>query len=231
MKKISILLIIIFAGVLTSCDSPENQKKSAIAHELKVFNQAYEYGDIGTAIYAVHSMIIRDTAQTHLYDTLALLYYNSQNFNQAIKSANYSMKRKGESAKMLLVVANSLKFSNRNAEALPYFFKLAEATKNPTYVYEVAVLSFYNNDINKATEAANQLLNTPGAEKYYVNINFNNNQVQSVPIRAALLNLLGFIAQKNGDMALAKERYQAALDYFPDFILAKNNLGLVSKSK
>lgn len=232
-NHIKITLLFSFAAILlfSSCTDEKKQLEKANAHDIKVYHQAAEYGDVGTAIYAIHSLLARDTSNIAYYDTLSMLYFESRNYPQAVQSAQRALAKDPDNEKLLQVVANSYKYMGRGDVALPYFLKLSEITNNPQFAYEAAVIEFYGKQYTEAEAAINKLLNSPASENYSVGVPSGQGKEQPVPLRAALYNLLGYIKQNQEKPEEAKTAYQKALDLYPEFILAENNLKELQKNK
>jgi tetratricopeptide (TPR) repeat protein len=227
MKK-HIFSYLIAALILSSC----NQQNNSVAekqHDIMVYHQAVSFGDIGTAIYSIHSLMARDTANLSYYDSLAVLYYNSNNFPQAIQAGQKALLKEPNSEKLMRIVSDAAKRMGKAEIALPYFLKLSELTKNPEFDYEAAVLRFYGQQYDEAEKGINKVLDMSSSDKYFVVIVASDNKQQRVPLKAALLNLLGFIRQKQDKKDEARDNYQKSLAIFPDFILAKNNLEALNK--
>lgn len=222
----------LLAGLgLFACKSSSIGLDSEREHDIKVYHRAIDFGDIGTAIYSIHSLLARDTANHSYYDSLALLYYNSSNFPQAVQAAQIALRSQPNNTKLMQVVADGAKKMGKGEVALPYLLKLSETTHNPEFNYEAAIIQFYGKKYDEAEKAAITTLNDPASDKYFVVIAMGNGKEQKVPLKAALHNLLGFIRQKQGKKDEAKDNYLKAIAIYPEFVLAKNNLDSVNTAK
>lgn len=231
LKKIKSALVLSISALLlfSSCTDEKKQEEKAIEHDKKVYHQAVEYGDVGTAIYAIHSLLARDTSNISYYDTLSMLYFESRNYPQAVQAAQKALTKDPNNQKLMQVMANSYKYMGRGDVALPYFLKLSELSSDPQFAYEAAVIEFYGKQYPEAESAINKLMNSPSSENYSVSVPSGQGKEQPVPLRAALYNLLGYIKQNQGKTDEAKTAYQKALDLYPEFILAENNLNELKK--
>ena len=56
------------------------------------------------------------------------------------------------------------------------------------------------------------------------------NNVLQVPVAAATLNYIGFVEAQHNNLDLAKNLYAKALEIFPGFVIAKNNLANIEQA-
>ena len=226
------LLFLLTPLLFSACNSSKEadaQSAKEKGYIVATYHRSIEFGDMGAAIYSIQSLLSRDTANYSYYDSLAILYYNSRNYPQALKAADRAIMKYPNEEKLLRLMADAAKKMDRDDLALPYFLKLIEITKDPKIQYEAAVSEFYSKHYDDAEKAVNTTLQTPGTEKVYVKIIADGGKQQDVPLHAALYNLLGFVREKQGKKPEAADCYRKALEIFPDFILAKNNLEATNK--
>ena len=224
------LLFAVTAILFFACKpapSPEKQVDEEKGRYERMYHRAIQLGDMGVAIFCTHYLLEKDSGNYSYYDTLSMLYYNANDFPQAIMSAQRALVKfpnNPNTTKLLQCVAESAKRLRNDKLALPYFMKLAELTKNPSYEYEVAFTEFYGQDYDNAEKSVNKSLASPATDKYYVTLSAGEGKSEKVPLKAALYNLLGFIREKQNKKAEARECYRKALEIFPEFIKAKQNL-------
>jgi tetratricopeptide (TPR) repeat protein len=224
--------ILCSAGLLASCrqsiSDKTPQESAEASHDIAVYHQAIKFGDMGTAIHAMHSLIARDTTQRNYYDTLAILYYHSQNYPQAIQAAQMILEKNQDDKNMLEVAAHSYQALNRQDLAVPFYEHLAEVTKETKYVYDIADAYFKANVWDSAANYANSIIEKDKDDTGKVLIAFEQEQ-QMVSVIAAAYNIRGSVAfdQHKKDAAIAD--FNKALAIFPDFKLAQSNLQYASK--
>lgn len=91
-----------------------------------------------------------------------------------------------------------------------------------------------NDIILKDYQSAEKYLNTIIIHPKSITLNYNEyrgNGIQTVPYRSASYNLLGFINSENAKIEDAEKMFNAALEYMPDYVLAKENLIALENAK
>ena len=73
------------------------------------------------------------------------------------------------------------------------------------------------------------IMSNKKAEELKLIFNIENNQQQQVPMKAAIFNLKGLIAQSSEKKEAAEQFYRQALLLAPEFKLAKANLEELAK--
>ncbi len=229
-NRICLYLLLIFSGYsLSGCNSQsfntsgQVRDSGALKKAKDIFSRATEFGDYQTAIYATYEMMSVDSANTGYLDTLSFLYYNARSFPQAIRTASKSLKLRPKSEKILFVMANSLKEMHNNILARTYFLKLEEVTKNASYGYEAAVMSFLDAKYEASAEEARALIARAAQSQNTVAIS-TEDKTQQVPVQAAAWNLIGYSYLKQNKKSEAKENFNKAIEIYPQFELAQANL-------
>ena len=225
--------ILVCCGLIlsVSCkDSHDKHIKFEIEHETKLYHQAIKFGDVGTAIHAMQSLLVWDSTKKDYYDTLALLYFHSQNYPQAIQSAQVILDKQPDNIKLLQIVAHSCQYLGRQDLAIPYFTKVADKQPGPAINYEIASCYFFARDFKKVTSYIDKIMADKSSDTVKVNITFNQgHDQQDVPVKAACYNLLGTLAMNVNIKDQALTNYKNALKIFPDFELAKQNIDYIEK--
>jgi tetratricopeptide (TPR) repeat protein len=143
-------LYITILGALFCMVSCKNTQKNHIeketVHEIKVYQQAMKMDDELTAIHAMQSLIAWDSNQTKYYDTLAILFFHTQNYLGAVHCARQFLDKEPDKAEMLVVAGNSYQALHRFDLAIPVYSKLMQVKPNNILNYELAKCYYYNND-------------------------------------------------------------------------------------
>jgi tetratricopeptide (TPR) repeat protein len=231
----SFFYIMVLGGFfcLFSCKNPNSaHDQKLIDHDIRMYHQAIKFGDVGTAIHAMQSLLAWDSTHTSYYDTLAVLYFHSQNFPQAIQSAQVILDKDPKSVKLLQITAHSYQYLNRHDMAIAYYTKLEEIKPDPLVYYELASSNFYIRDVAKVMDYTGKIMADKRSDTTKVNISFNQGrEQQDVPVKAAACNLLGTMEMNRDRKTEAAENYKKALQIFPDFGLAKQNLNFINKER
>ncbi|TVR81361.1 MAG: hypothetical protein EA412_03255 [Chitinophagaceae bacterium] len=239
-KKIAIaLLSFILIGVF---DLNAQRRGGASDEEIKstvkstyfdiyagVYENSIKINDLGTAINAVQTMLAVKPEETHLKDTLALLYFNTGMYYQAMIVSDEILQKDAKKVEMLEVRAISKQSLGQIREALSDYETLYRETSDVYYKYQVATLQYSLGRFGEATSNIDKLLSREEIADRKLNITATQNQVQEVPMRAALLNMLGVIALEVNQPESALNNFKQALELHPSFILASNNLKMVEE--
>jgi tetratricopeptide (TPR) repeat protein len=227
---------ITFLGVFFCMFSCKNSQKNHIEkemdHEIKLYHQAIKFGDVGTAIHAMQSLLVWDSSHSSYYDTLAVLYFHSQNYAQAVQAAQEVLDKNSDNEKILQVAAHGCQYLERFDMAIVYYTKLATVKPSPIVNYELASCYFYLKDFKKVSDITDKIMADKNSDTAKVNITFNQgHDQQEVPVKAACYNMLGTLSMNEHQKDKAIENYKKALEIFPDFRLAKQNEDFIVKSE
>ncbi len=187
---------------------------------------------MGTAISAMQSLLIWDSTKTNYYDTLAVLYYHSQNYAQAIQSAQIILDKQPDNLKLLQIVSHSYQYIGRQDLAIPFFLKISQIQPDPVIHYEIAACYFAAKDYSKIKPFVDKIMADKKSDTAKVTISFNRGRdQQDVPVKAACYNLLGTLSAEKHQKDEALKDFNLALALYPDFELTKQNIEFVKKLK
>ncbi|RYD75184.1 MAG: hypothetical protein EOP53_16900 [Sphingobacteriales bacterium] len=230
MKNFKFLLFLLLYAFVFSCK--QDNAKLENEQDIRIYHQAIKFGDIGTATYAIHSLLSRDTSQYKYYDTLSTLYFQSNNYPQAIQAAQHVLEHDTNNLKMVEVSARAYQAIGRFDMALPFFSRVAILGSNPEAMYQVGVCQFYMQKFDEAESTVSKVIADPKATETELIIGFSNNsQQQQVPLVAAAYNMLGSIKFQQGNTAEAKTNFIKSLTLFPEFALPKENLEKLKRGR
>ncbi len=224
MYKVLLSTVLLLSTTLISCD--HSQKMTDF--EWDVYKNVMEQGDVITAINSLNRILTIDKNNGNALDTLAILYLRSGANDAAAKIAFRALSVR-ESDAIIGVTARAHKNLGKHDIALEHFSKLQ--AKNPEdlqLLYEVAYANVNLGKLNEALPFIKTLIEHPqsGTE---VMQEFIKEGSQLVPYRSVAYNLLGFIQTKAGQNEAAINSYQAAIQLFPNYYLANNNLKVLKE--
>ena len=199
------------------------------ATDIRLFDQGKKLGDAAIMYDALHHMLVREPNNAAIKDSLASLYFTGRMYGQVIRLTDDLLEAKPEDPRYLEMNAVSLNSLGQLEDALVAYQDLLQVDPNPYYAYQIATIQYGLNQYDKAEASVdNMLAGDLGSQK--VNINIAQGRAQSVPMKAALLNIKGVLRKDiHKDLDQAKEYFQLAMAESPDFILASNNLTLLEK--
>ncbi len=191
---------------------------------MKMYEKAMEMGDFQTAIYSLNLFLQTDSSDVKWYDTLAVLYINTNNFLPASWCADKVLKNKPKELRMLELKAMAEQQLGRRDKILDVYKTLFDITGNFQYMYQTAAVEFTAGNIDRCKSLIDSMMSSKNITKDSIDIQVSEDESQKVPLKAAIYNLKAFIKARDGKYPEAKKDFENALRIFPDFILAKKNL-------
>ena len=199
-------------------------KADLLALKKGAYNNSLRYLDYGTATQNVVDILTISPDAVEWKDTLCLLYFNRQMYPQTLLLTDELLKAKPQDAKALEMQAIAYDALGGHKQALEAYEKLYVISKDINHLYQVAGHQFDLARIGECNQTLDAIMKSPEAEKATVSLNFGRNEQQTVPMKAAIYNMRGVIAQSLKQEAAAKQNFEEALKVYPDFVLAKGNL-------
>lgn len=224
MSKVLIYIPLLSVVLFASC----NSDKKMVETEWKVYNSIMEQGDVISAIVTLNRIIAIDRYNADALDSLSILYLRSGSNDAAAKLAFRALNVR-ESDAVVRVLARSNKNLGKFEVALENYQKLlAKDPQNLEYLYEVAYANINLSRLNEAVPHIKAIIQHPNSGSEVMQEYFKDGS-QLLPYRAVAYNMLGFIQTKAGQDEAAIQSYQTALQIFPKYYLANNNLTLLNQ--
>jgi len=198
---------------------------------MRMYRNSLKFGDARTAIQAVYGMMALHPDSAKYVDSLAILYYVSGSYGQALATGKQAYTRNPSSMKFLEIIASSEQKLGMAKEAIDHYDKLFKTTQKLFYAYQEAVLEYSIQRYGECMGNLDFLIQSKEAATEKIQIPNSNTTLQEVPLKAAALNLEGIVYEEQKDNVKAKENFKKALDISPDFVLAKSNLENLDKDK
>jgi len=236
MKGILFILLLTFLAMQVQAQKKRNttQQESndfsgqyyQIQH--RVLTHAIEYGDSPTAIAAIFNILAVMPGDTAIKDTLAMLYYNQNAFEQALRLGKEIIDNTpGDKPAILEIVAGSEQNLGLIKEALVSYEKLYGLSKDVGHAYIISTLQYALKRYGECNLTLDIILKE--ASDKSIRVNSGNGQMQLVPVNAAAYNIKGVVAVDMNQKELAMEYFLKALEIFPKFLLAASNFEQVKK--
>lgn len=229
MKRIAFVLMLTGLSICAYAqDSPQNSPE--FKRNKLIFELASNFNDPSVARMALYNMIVIDSKNPALIDSLALLYYEYQNYASAAIVSQEALRRNPNNP--LLLELSALCYENLGLpeRALNQYESLYLKQNNPITLYKIAFLQLQLNRFVEANTSADILLSKPELKQQVVVFPKSDNTTQQVSMHAAVYNLKGLVAKEQGNTEEAKSLFNKALEINPDFELALGNVQeLVSK--
>ncbi len=198
------------------------------AHEI-VYRNALNYGDLQTAVHALHYMIAKSPEVKERKDTLCMLYYNLKMYSQARNLAMEILALDPSKTGILEINGLACEFMGLKVEAIGHYERLFQLTDKPYFLYQVASHQYQLQRFGECEANLLKIISHAGSPQEIVLIAVSENEKQKVPLVAAAQNILGVIKLEKNDKPAAIKAFESALIIFPDFGLAKSNLEIAKK--
>lgn len=224
MKKLTTLII------LLSFTSVFAQKKGAKTEtpktdiNLTIYKNALKYNDFQTAVYAAQSIVATEGENSTFKDSLALLYYNTNNAVSCHLMCKELLVKKPADQTLLELNAVCLSKIGSALDAIGAYETLFTVSKNRYHGYKLAQLQYEIKRLAESMITINTCLTkTEEIKKGTVAFKTEKGEAQEVPLDAAIYNLKGLVSYELKDETTAKASFDEALKLYPEFETAKAN--------
>ena len=192
-----------------------------------LFKNALKYADYVVAKQALYEMITLAPENKMLKDTLAIVYFKIEAYAQCILLTREILEEDPSKNSMLEIKAISEQNIGLIKEALEDYETLFKSSKDVYHLYQVATLQYQLKRFGECNATVGAIIQNEDAKSKKVSIFDQQNRQQQVPLDAAAYNLLGVMALDTNDEPKAKEFFTKAVELFPEFALAKNNITII----
>src|SRR6478736_10383368 len=193
-------------------------------HYAMKYSLALQWGDQDVAKDALYDLIVENQGNDSIIYDLAIYYYQSQKYAPAVLVSQELLKRNPKNIQALEIAAIGCDNLGVPDRALQYYESLFLLQNNPTVLYKMAFLQYRLKRYKESITSIDILMADKAAEPLKVNYNDASGKQKEYPMKVALLNLKGLVAQEQGDKLAAKKFYDDALALAPDFAPAKENV-------
>ena len=227
-----LLLLICFAG--GEAVAQKKKKPGAASGDVAmyqgIYQKALKYGDVDMAKTSLYILNEIDNSGPSYRDSLLGLYFAVGAFNNAVLLGRELNEETPNNENTISILAISEQNLGLGKEALEHYDQLYKMNKKPYNLYQIANIQFGMERYGECKRSLETLLASKEADAEKIYINYSQNQGQEVPLKAAALNIQGFVAMKEKALEPAKAAFKKALELFPEFQLAKNNLEQLNKT-
>ncbi|MEO5569949.1 MAG: hypothetical protein ABIT08_11950 [Bacteroidia bacterium] len=203
--------------------------KDTIPDEVKIYNLAASFTDFDVAKHAMFSLIAKYPSRVDYVDSLARIYYSMNAYPQCLTAADFVLRSQPDNQQMMELSAICQGAMKNDKEALAIYERLFAKTKSIFHLYQVAVLQYSLQRNAECSASVETILADKDAATQKVQISYDEQNAQNVPLSAAAYNLRGVMHKDMKETEKAKVDFEAALKGYPDFKLAKNNLDMMNK--
>lgn len=198
-----------------------------------IYESAMRINDFNVATFATYEMISLAPERNDLNDTLAMLYFAQNAYQQAIIIGEDILKLNPEKRAMRELVA--MAYDNLGIfDKAKFNYKVLYTNHGELYyLYKLATLEFMMKQFDDCMLSLNKLIQDPKAavETITISLSQQSSESQQIPIAAAAYNIKGFIAMEQNKFTEAKANYDKALEIFPQFKMVQSNLENLRKKQ
>ena len=212
---------------LTSLTFAQKGKQPATDKEYLVYKKALEYGDLAVARTAVMELMVKYPEKNNWKDTLISIYGMMGMYEQAIILGEEILKTKDKDTNTLKIVAISYENLGILNKAIDYYDRTLTLDNNPILRYKLAVCQYGLKRNAEAMSNIDKIINFKDAGLFKITITYESGN-QEVSLLAAALNVGGIIFLDEKKPEEAKLYFESAIKLEPNFILAQNNLQVIT---
>lgn len=195
-----------------------------VQHFLYKYQLATQWGDYDLAKDALYDLIIQNQGSDSLVFQLAYYYFQNQKYLSSALICQDLLKRNPKNLTVLEMAAISYENLGATDRALQSYESLYLLQNSPMSLYKMAALQLQLKRYKESSTSADILMATKEVDALKITFNGADNKSKEFPMKAAVLNIKGLIAQEQGDKVSAKKFFELALTQASDFPLAKENL-------
>jgi Tfp pilus assembly protein PilF len=192
-------------------------------HYVYKYTLAMKWNDPDVAKDALYDLIIENQGNDSIIYELAVYYFQNQKYPSAVLVTQELLKRNPRNVAALEIAAVGYESLGVPDRSLQYYESLYLLQNNPSVLYKMAFLQYRLKRYKESTTSADILLADKNIDASKVNFD-SNGKPKEYPMKVALLNLKGLVAQEQGDNVSAKKFYDQALALAPDFAPAKESI-------
>ncbi|MFY0598678.1 MAG: hypothetical protein JXR03_03330 [Cyclobacteriaceae bacterium] len=229
-----ILILIAGLTIFTAQAQDEAQQaQDSIPYEFNrqayIYQLAKGYNDPVIARMALYNLLSYNTANTNLLDTLALMYFDYNQMASAALTAQDAATINENDLFATEIAAVAFERLGVYPKAIPFYEKLYTSSLDINTLYKLAFLQMQSKNFVEASTNADGIIESTKSDEFKLLFPKNDKENQEVSLKAAAYRLKGLIEESQGNISLAKDFYQKALDMEPEFQLVKDELAALNK--
>ncbi len=227
LKSIAIICFCILS-ITTNAQTTKPTTAATPNLHLQVYRNAISAGDLATAITALNYVVAAEMKTGKYQDSLALLYFATNNIQQANYWSSKVLATQPNNFVMLDIKASALKQMGQPLQAIETYEKMLTIEKSPAVCFSLTELQYSVKRLYECV-ATTQLAEQMKIDKDLGFMYKIEDKTYSTPLMAGFYNYRGLALFDLGEKEAAKAAFNAALKLDPNFILAKANIEAIEK--
>lgn len=210
---------VVFAQNSAIKETPEYRR------QMMVYNLSKRYNDYSVTRTALYNMIAMDPSDMSLLDSLALVYYDFDQFAPLAMVTNDAIGMNPNN--LLAVELNAMAYENLGLRenALTRYETLNLKEPSIELLYKIAFLQFELERYNECRTTIKLLNEEPSASTELIQYESTvEGETITVPMTIATKNLLALVNEAEGNRAEAVRLFQEVLNQYPNFRFVKETL-------
>lgn len=214
-RPVFVLLTGLFMIIgLSMCGKKEDTSRKLLEHALK--NKDY-----ATAAFAYNQILLNDTNNLEIKDSLSRIYIRSGNYEGGLRLGEQVIAKKPDNRKLLELIGIADEQMKNTEKSVQVFNKLFTLSGDYVYLYKISAIYFDNQLYQKADSVTDVVIARADSTRK-ININLPDGTSQTVSIIAAAYNMKGAVtAEGTNDLRSAVEYFNKALKIDPEFSYPK----------
>jgi tetratricopeptide (TPR) repeat protein len=226
-----VALLIAFSSIAQEKKSqPADSIPIELAKKIFIYNASRQYNDPVVTRMAIYNLIAENPNNIQLWDSLALIYFEQQQYASAALVAQEVVGVMPSDMFATEIAAIAFERLGVKNKALGYYEKLyLDESNDLNTLYKMA---FLQNDLKLYEEAVNStelLIANPKSKEIKLVFPTADGKGQEVTMESASLRLKAMIEVDRGNKEKAKEYYNQVLKVYPNFEVVKKQLEELSQ--
>jgi tetratricopeptide (TPR) repeat protein len=199
-------------------------KKTLTVHYKNAFETAKALRDMDNAGIALFNLYTLNPGDTVLQMDLLTYYYANKKYSEAMFLGERICKKDENNIAAFDIWTKSQEACGNFSNAVINYELLYLRTSNTYYKYLSAYCQFRLSRFIECEKYLAEVLTMSDLTNHNVVMEISDGKTQEVPLKAAVLNLFGLVKAELHNLPEATVYFKKALDVYPDFLLAQNNL-------
>ena len=233
MKRLICVLCLVGAVQFAFSQSGEMAEGDSIPWEIRkqsfIYNTAKLFNDPAVTKMALYNLISENPANPALYDSLALIYLQYQQFASAALVAQQSIKLNNQNMFATEVAATSLDNLGAKDKAIPYYEALYLSNNDINTLYKIAFLQMEVERYGESVTSIDIIMGNEESKESFIVFPTEDGKGQEVPLNVCAHRIKAMIEEKKGNEDEAKKLYLATLEMYPGFQVVQSQLQSVGK--
>ncbi|WP_143960733.1 CDC27 family protein [Litoribacter populi] len=225
-RILTLVLALCSANLFAQEQQPEPTDTNKVKNETdqRIYQMALRYNDVDVAKSKLYDLIARNPNNARYAEMLATMYFEMDQYASAALVAMDIIEANSKNVAALEIAAYSLEQLGALDRALGHFESLYLLSDDIFSLYKAANLQYSLKKYDEALNSLNMLSKNKKADEEKLAFPTKDNSQQEISMKAAAYNLKGLIYKDKGSSSEAKEAFNQALTFAPEFEVAKENI-------